>query len=418
MRRALLFLVRNWPLKLAAIVLATLLYAGFVVSQNAREQQVSVPIDAVNIPTDAFVLTDLGTVNRVTYFVTDGSAVRPSTSSFRATVDLSDVDPAQGPTIVGIELESLDERVRIVSYEPNRVRVELDPFVTRMIPVQVQMSEIPEGLEVREPVRDPDEVAVSGPKSVVDRVVAARASVLIQPTGLNVDQEVALVAVDLSGDPLTPVRVEPATAHITIPVFRDLSNRSVPVSPRVAGVPAAGFEIASVEVDPLLVSVEGNADELATLDLISTDPISVSGASADIETLVRLDLPTGILALGEPTVKVTIRLRPVTQTRTFSAGILLVGAAGDRTYSLSTDRVVVTIFGSPGDLDRLATVPLTVDAPVGGLEPGASLVRLEANLATGLTLVSIDPGTITVTVGVPATPSPEPAVSALPSPSP
>jgi YbbR domain-containing protein len=412
------FLIRNWPLKVAAIVLATLLYAGFVVSQNARDVSVSIPIEAPRQPADAVLLTDLGTVTRITYIVTDGSDLRPSTSSFRATVDLTEVDPALGPTFVPVQLDAVDERIRIISWEPTRVRVQLDPFVTRTVPVQVQTGEIPEGLDVREPVFDPAEVEVSGPQSVVERVVAARASVLIEPSALNVDRDAPLVPVDLVGEPLRPVDVEPATARVTIAVFRDLSNRSLPVSPRVAGTPAAGFEIASVTVDPVLVSVEGNADELASLDRIQTDPISVAGASADIETLVRLDLPTGILALGEPTVRVTIRLRPVTETRSFTAGIRLVGARDDRTYALSTDRVVVTIFGSPADLNRLGGLPLAVDAAVGDLDPGASLVRLSANLATGLTLVSIAPATITVTVGVPVTPSPEPAVSPSPSISP
>ena len=44
MRRALELVVRNWPLKLAAIVLATLLYAGLVLSQNAQVWPGSVPI--------------------------------------------------------------------------------------------------------------------------------------------------------------------------------------------------------------------------------------------------------------------------------------------------------------------------------------------------------------------------------------
>ena len=412
------FLIRNWPLKVAAIVLATLLYAGFVVSQNARDVSVSIPIEAPRQPADAVLLTDLGTVTRITYIVTDGSDLRPSTSSFRATVDLSEIDPELGPTFVPVQLEAVDERIRIITWEPLRVRVQLDPFVTRSVPVQVHPGEVPEGLDVRDPVVDPAEVEVSGPQSVVERVVAVRAAVLIEPSALNVDRDVPLVPIDLVGEVLRPVDVEPATAHVTIAVFRDLSNRSLPVSPRVAGAPAAGFEIESVTVDPVLVSVEGNADELASLDRISTDPISVAGAASDIEALVRLDLPTGILALGEPTVRVTIRLRPVTETRSFTAGIRLVGAREDRSYALSTDRVVVTIFGSPADLNRLGGLPLTVDAPVADLDPGASLVRLGANLATGLTLVSIAPVTITVTVGVSVTPSPEPAVSPSPSPSP
>jgi YbbR domain-containing protein len=319
---------------------------------------------------------------------------------------------------VPVDLEAVDERIRIINWEPTRVRVQLDPFVTRTVPVQVHPGEIPEGLDVRDPVVEPAEVEVSGPQSVVERVVAARASVLIEPSALNVDRDVSLVPIDLVGEVLRPVDVDPATAHVTIAVFRDLSNRSLAVSPRVVGTPARGFEIASVTVEPVLVSVEGNADELASLDRIPTDPISIAGATADVNAVVELDLPTGILALGDSTVRVTIRLRPVIETRSFNAGIRLTGARDDRIYSLSTDRVVITVFGSPSDLDRLATAPLSVDAAVGGLEPGASLVRVEANLAAGLTLVAVAPATVTVTVALPATPTPEPTIPASPSPSP
>jgi YbbR domain-containing protein len=418
MTRIFHFLVRNWPLKLAAVVLASLLYAGFVVSQNAREQDVSVPIEAINIPPDAYLLTDLGTVTRINYFVTDGSAVRPSTAGFRATVDLAEVDPALGPQFVVVDLQPVDDRVQLINWEPRRIRVQLDPFISREVPVQVEMGEVPEGLEIRQPVIDPANVTVSGPQSVIERVVAVRASVVIQTSAINVDRDVPLVPIDLVGDPLTPVRVEPGTARVTIPVFENLSNRSLPVSPRIAGTPAAGFEIASVEVDPLLVSVEGDAAELASLDQIRTDPISIAGATTDVRALVQLDLPTGVLALGEPTVEVSVRLRPVTETRSFTAGIRLVGAREDRSYSIAAQSVVVTIFGSPADLNRLAAVPLTVDAPVSDLTVGTSLVRLTANLSTGLSLVSISPATIAVSVSVPATPTPEPTAAPTPTPTP
>ena len=58
-----------------------------------------VPIEAINIPPDAYLLTDLGTVTRINYFVTDGSAVRPSTAGFRATVDLADVEIGPNVTV-------------------------------------------------------------------------------------------------------------------------------------------------------------------------------------------------------------------------------------------------------------------------------------------------------------------------------
>ena len=71
---------------------------------------------------------------------------------------------------------------------------------------------------------------VVGPASVVDQVVAARASVVIQPSGIDVDQDVELVAVDSVGDAVTPVDVEPATAHVTIPVFSNRQSKTLPVN--------------------------------------------------------------------------------------------------------------------------------------------------------------------------------------------
>ena len=56
MTRFFRFLVRNWPLKLAAIVLATALYSGLVLSQNARLWPNPVPIRAENQPENAFLL--------------------------------------------------------------------------------------------------------------------------------------------------------------------------------------------------------------------------------------------------------------------------------------------------------------------------------------------------------------------------
>ena len=59
MSRVLGFLLHNWPLKLAAIALATILYAGLVLSQNARVWPGTVPVQVLNQPPAAFILNEL-----------------------------------------------------------------------------------------------------------------------------------------------------------------------------------------------------------------------------------------------------------------------------------------------------------------------------------------------------------------------
>jgi YbbR domain-containing protein len=180
------------------------------------------------------------------------------------------------------------------------------------------------------------------------------------------------------------------------------------VNPVVAGTPAAGFEIASVTVDPLVVSVEGDPATLIALTRIDTMPVSVTGATSDVTASVGLILPPGIELLGVDRVTVTVRLNATTGTRTFTAGPVLAGARDDRTYSLSTDQVLVTVGGGSASLATLSGDNLVVTADVAGLNPGVHAVQLKATLPAGLTLVAISPPTLTVTVGVPPTPAPSP----------
>jgi YbbR domain-containing protein len=198
---------------------------------------------------------------------------------------------------------------------------------------------------------------------------------------------------------------------VRVPVFTDRRSKTVPVSPNVGGTPAAGFAVVSVEVDPPVVSVEGDANDLSGLNHADTIPITVSGASSEVVQAVELVLPDGVQPVGSGTVQVTIRLRPVTATRNYEAGLILVGARPDRVYGLSTDRVVVTIGGSVAELDRLATTTFVLTVDVTGLDVGTHVVPVSANLTTGLTLIGLSPNPIEVTVSIPAS-SPAPTVGA------
>lgn len=399
MTRVLRLLFNNWPLKLAAIVLATMLYAGLVVSQSAQELFGSVKVEPLNQPSNAVLSRLPPPVTRIRYISLVDPSARASADSFQATIDLARVDQRVGSTYVPINVESVDPRFRVLDYDPQGVNVQLDPLMTKDVRVEVQQGTIPTGLEVRPPVISPETVTVSGPASVVGRVVSARADVVIEPSGLDVDRDVDLIPVDVLGDRVTPVDVEPSSAHVQIAVFSDSRTRPVPVRPIVIGNPADGFEVKSVTVDPLVVTVEGEGDELASVTQAETEPISLSGATEAIVKEVQLVLPAGVLPFGgDTTVTVTVELRPIAGTRTFDAGIRLVGARSDLDYDLSIGHAQATVGGSVGDLDRLAAAEFTLLAEVGGLGPGVHQVTLEANLPVGLSLVGVDPREVTLTV--------------------
>ena len=418
MTRALRFILHNWPLKLAAVAVASLLYGGLVLSQTTQPFTDPVPIRIENPPADVIVLSNLGSVTRISYVAPPDLGLRIDRSTFEASVDLSTVQPTGQAVSVDVRVEAVDDRIQVLDFEPRAISLTVDRLGSREVPIEAILQPLPSGLDAGDPILENETALISGPQSVVATVVKVQAEVTIDATGVDVNELVPLIPVDVNGDRLGAeerIEVEPAVVRVRVPVFTDRRTKTLPVTPVVAGAPAAGFEIESVTVDPAVVNVEGDANDLAALDRLDTVQVVVSGASSELIGEVGLVLPPGVQVIGSGTVEVTVRLRPKTATRTFQAGLILVGARSDRRYELSTDSVLVTIAGSVADLDRLAATSLSLTVDVTGFDPGTHIVEVSANLTAGLSLQNVSPNPIEVTVIVPeasagptAGPSPAP----------
>ncbi len=422
MRHAVAFVFRNWPLKLAAIVLASLLYAGLIVSASAETFQGRIPIQLLNQPPNSFVLGNLDDVTSVRYLAIGADRPQITSSSFTVSVDLSGVVAVPGAPSVSfpVDVRSVDPAIQVIDFFPSRVPIRLDPVVTREVPVTVDLGTVPPGLDVRKPVVSQDPVTVSGPDSAVRSVAAALARVRLDPSGIDVNETVGLLPVDARGEVVGGADVQPSAVRVTIQIGSQLSTKTLPVSPVVTGTPSSSVEIASVEVQPVLVTVEGEADALAGLVSIDTRPVAIAGATADVETAVGLDLPDGVAALGVDQVRVTITIRPRTGTRTFEAGVEVVNGGPDLAYRPAIDRVLLTVGGTLAALDAVDPTRIAARLDVTGLGPGTVLVPVTARLPAGVTLVSASPVAVTVTVAPAVTPAPPTPTlpAATPSPAP
>ncbi|HEV7810678.1 MAG TPA: CdaR family protein, partial [Candidatus Limnocylindrales bacterium] len=219
MSRLLGLVVYNWPLKLAALALATLLYAGLIVSQNAQTRAVGVPIQAVNQPPLTITIGALGEVTEIRYFVGDATNVPVTQANFTATVDLSNVQPGPQAQSVRVKVESADPRIQVISATPAFVSVRLEKVEPKTVPVLVVPGTVPAGLTIRPPQPSIQTAVVRGALSDIARVAAVRASIAIDTSGIDIDAEFPLTPVDELGEPVRGVEVDPATVHITMAVF-------------------------------------------------------------------------------------------------------------------------------------------------------------------------------------------------------
>jgi YbbR domain-containing protein len=406
-RRLLEVVLHNWPLKLAAVGLASVFYGGLVLSQGAETFPDPVPIREPVIPPGLYLLEPPPPVTSIRYFAPEGTD-RPTTDTFRATIDLSGF--TQGGTYdVPVQVTSNNPNIQILEVTPSVVTIQLDPLVNKIVPVVIERGEVPDNLEVGTETATPSTVTVRGPKTIIDQVAAARADVVIQPSGIDVDEDVALVPVDAVGNARSPADVSPTTARISIRVFSEPETRTLPVSPVVTGTPAAGFEIDAITVNPSTVFVEGDADPLASLARVDTEPVSVSGLSETRTFETELALPEGIVPVDAGPVRVTVSFRPITESRSYSVGLQLVGTQPGLVYTPSTSSVLLSVGGNPAALNALSPDATLAQLDVTGLEPGTYDVPVTADLPSGVTLVAASPETVSLTVSAAAAPAASPA---------
>lgn len=403
MRRALAFLLRNWPLKLGALLLATVLYGGLVLSQNVRVWTGVLIVDVFRQPAGAVLLSDLDPVRQVRYRAPlDIGVVSPD--SFRASVDLSRVEAQAGgpPVEVAVSVITNNSRIQVVDYEPQTLQVRLDPVQTRQIAVTVNMGAVPEGLSVGNAQVEPSTVTARGASSRIAAIQSVTARVRIDASALNVDQQVDAVPIDAEGNEVPNVEIEPSRVRVRIPVARELANRTLPVVPQLSGDLAPGYEIVSISVEPLSVTVSGEAATVSLLDSASTEPIDLTGRTSDLDATVDFALPPGVSVIGNDRAHVILAVAQQAGSATFNVGIVLDNRGPDLTYTVAPGQLNVILTGPQPLLAALDPGSLLAHVDVADLQAGIHQLTPVFTPPAGTEVFEVSPTQIRVVIVAPA----------------
>lgn len=410
-------ITRNWHLKLSAILLSTVLYTGLVFSGSFTDSTVQVRVDQINASPDVFVLSFEPGVVEVGYRVSNEQAGGVTAEDFVVTVDLSayDLDRAPEPQELPLEVRALKDGLESLSVVPETIRVAADRVEVRSVPVEVDTGQVPDGLEIEEPVLSADTVDVRGPASVVSQVDRAVANVNIPASGINVNEPVPLTLVDIGNQPVGSgqVEIDPEVVSVQIEVRAVETETTVAVRPVINGTPAPGFALEAIRSDPASVTIVGLPEVLSEITSITTEAISIDGISASDASEIALQLPDDVtLADGEPSsVTVTVTIGPSVSSRTFVVGVVCTGAGANACLP-QLNQVSVTLSGAGGALSALTAADVTPRLDASGLDPGThDLTPVINGLPDGVELVGISPGTVRVTIQAPEpppSPTPEP----------
>lgn len=282
--------LENWPYKVAAAVLAVLLWLNVTAEER---QEFPVPTDVqVEVQDSEWVLVEVSPRQVRTVFQGRRGPVMPRMPVVRLVVD-SVSGPRMSREITPRMVRGFDRELNLrpVTVRPQSVELRFEPRVTSRVPVEprVELSAAPGFTVVRPVLVQPDSVRVEGAESEVASVTAVRTEeAVLEELRRSVTRELQL----RPPPGLENVTWNPRSVLATVEVD-SLVDRSVLRPVRLRG-PAAGSVV--VSRDSVEIRLRGPRDAVRALD---TGRIE-AWVSVDSVPRATVRLPVEIRLPGDP----------------------------------------------------------------------------------------------------------------------
>jgi YbbR domain-containing protein len=310
-------LFSNLPHKFVALLIAGLLAAMVrLVDNPASKSFAKVPIRLVNLPEDLVILNPPEAV-RVDAYVTGGQLVNIDEKDFEVRLDFRGASPGRAKyDIVVIP----NERIKLfakLEARPASFNLDLERFVTKPIRIRlddVKFSGTKDGYRLGKYALEPELITVRGPETYVREAVAARVTVdlsKVEPAGVY-EREIEIL--DGEGRPVRGVDADPRTVLFRATLEPLLPAKNVLIGPAWKGSPKIGYRITNCFLTPNQLRVRGDAELLATISMLDTEPIDVTELAETREYTVRVILPAGITADGGTRATVRVVVAPIPET--------------------------------------------------------------------------------------------------------
>lgn len=406
---------RVFPTFLTALILAITVWIIAVTTSDPAENRSyprNVPIEIVGQDTNLVMTSDLP--SNVSIVLNTPQSVWDkmisTQSPVRAVLDLSGLQP--GTHIVDLQIQVNIRPVKVVSYSPRTVSVTLESLSSKVLPLSLDIRGEPAiGYQVEDPVVDVKQITVTGPISQVDRVAEVRATLDINQTYEDISRMINVVALDENEVVINDVTLTPDRVDMFLEINQRYGYRNVIVSVNIEGQVADGYRLTNISVIPLAVTVYSSNPQIVN-DLpgyVQTMPLNLEGMKDDIDVSLLLDLPEGILVVGDNrTVLVRVSIAAVQSSMPIAnLPIEIIGLPENLQAIIAPEMITLLISGPLPILDGIKPGDIRVVLDLTDYEVGTYQLEPVVELPSEeITVDSIQPGLIDIEVIIAPTPTP------------
>lgn len=393
--------IRNSPgLLVLAFLLGTSLWVFVTDTENPTVVDIfssSIAVQAVNVGDNLAVANQLGAID-IRVSAPRDRWDRLTAANFRAFVNLKGLEAREQEVRVQVEVENV-AGVRVTEVLPRTITVNLEAFVSVEVPVTVRLvGTLPIGYELGGSLPQLETVVVAGPQSLIDIVHEAVADVNITGLTVDVDPNVPLTARGAGGGEIRGVTITPSSVRVNVQILQRTLFRTLPLTVRIVGEPAAGYRVSNVTISPSAVEVQGSIQALQQLDALPLPPVDVTGQSTDVSLSLRIPLPDGVSATSEVAATVTVSIVPSSGSTRLNVAPELTNVPEGLTATVDTTSIVVVIEGPVPTLELLTIDDVHALVDLAGRGPGTYEEVPQISIPDGLSVVSVTPQTLSVTL--------------------
>jgi YbbR domain-containing protein len=395
--------MHDFPMKAAALVIALLFWVGY--TQNAVPPDVTVsfdgrvPVERPSVP-NGFVLR--GNLGDVAVKLSGPADVvsRIGLADLHATLDTKNIDASRPePYDAIVDVTVANDAVKVVEVSPATIAVRLEQITSRTVVVQAKLAnDPPAGTQASAASVSPKEVRIIGPASLVAQVAAVFATVRFGDVSTNLTDSAPAIPVDANGIAVDGLQVEPGAVVVSVPLLPTATTKTVPVLWTLRGAVAQGYWISQVTTNPVAVTVSGAQSVIAQMLRIETEPVDVTGVNASGTVRATLILPEGVTLVEPVTATVTVTVVPLAGTRSFFSAVAITNVAPNMDASVDIGTVTAIVAGPAPTLAALGAAQVTASVDAAGRGPGTYPVDVAINLPSGVSLQSVQPTRVTLTI--------------------
>lgn len=395
-------LIRRVNSIIMALLLAVVVWSVATSESNPNRQDLypeALSIEIVNIPDGLVVYQRSTTTVRLKIRAPQANWVQLSPSSFHMIADLQGL--GVGLHQVPLKYQIADPQVTVVSVEPSAVGIRLEQLKTRVFDIHSDVLDTaPQAFTVKPPTVNPQQVTVSGPGILVDQVTEVVADVFLRGAKTPFEREITLIARDAQSNTVQGVTITPGTATVNVQVEQRVGYKDVSIKATLKGVPAPGYWVSNIVVNPSSATIVGSADVLAKIaGFVETMPVDVTGATADVTKRVALSLPDSVSALNNEGSSVQVSVTPILGGQTVRRNVIVQGLRRGLNPSVSPAQVDVILSGPLPTLQNLSPDDVQIVVDASGL--GAGTFQLKPRVPVvpdSLKVQSIVPDSVQVTL--------------------